>query len=135
MESGRFDQWSRTFGARRSRRGLTGFATGALIALGLATGVDAKKHHKKKKKRKKGGGACDAPYFACDGECRLQGACCDSDPSRNCATLHEGEGGNWVCCSYAGFGCFDLANDSLNCGACGRACRTGQQCLNGDCLS
>ena len=104
-----------------------------VAVLGVAATAEAKKK-KKKKKKKPSATTCVFPYFACDGECRLEPACCDSIPAKNCASSHAGQGGNWVCCTHAGFGCFDLDNDKLNCNACGHACDANQHCLNGTCL-
>lgn len=123
-----FDRWTRGLEERLTRRGFGGVAAGAMAGLGLAGATEAKK------KKKAPGTTCGFQYFPCDGECRLSGACCDSDPTRSCANAHAGQGGRWVCCTQAAYACFDLDNDTLNCNECGRKCESNQHCLNGTCL-
>ena len=55
----------------------------------------ASRKNKKKKKRKKANSlTCPPPYFACEGECRLTAACCDSDPGPNWAAAHPDDPGS-----------------------------------------
>lgn len=128
MESDRFDQWTRGIDLQISRRGLRAVVAGSVAALWAGADAGAKK--KRKKKKTKG---CTPPYFDCNGECRLSGACCDGRPGYDCAETHANEPGRWVCCTYAGFGCYDLDSDRLNCGACGQACTGSEICCHGLC--
>ena len=130
MEGLRFDGWVRMVAARINRRGLLG-VVGSAVALRANTGADAKK--KKKKKKKGSSSGCGVQYFDCNGECRLSGACCDDKPGYTCAERHPGEPGRWVCCSHAGFGCYDLDSDKFNCNECGHACTGSDVCCHGAC--
>jgi hypothetical protein len=64
-----------------------------------------------------------------DSECSADFVCSAGECTAACDAAQEGTskgcGGGMVCCSQR---CSDLAVDSQNCGACGKACRTGQFC-------
>ncbi len=49
--------------------------------------------------------------------------------------VDAGMGSLAVCTGAMGPTCTDLGNDSTNCGACGRACPTGQPCMGGTCVA
>ncbi len=55
--------------------------------------------------------------------------------SGKCAT--DCPSGNDLCTPDGGTRgfCVDTKNDNLNCGACGKACKAGQACVNGTCAS
>ncbi|MBN1769731.1 MAG: hypothetical protein JXB32_00605 [Deltaproteobacteria bacterium] len=94
---------------------------------------------------------CDANCapFGMTGECRSEGCVClgaadaDADAPFDDATAEDvpvddarvDEGtscppGQTLCPG----GCVDTSSDALNCGACGRACRTDQACSGGACV-
>jgi hypothetical protein len=130
MASNRFDQWTRGIDLPSSRYGLRGLVAGTLVARWELPDAEARKKKRKKKGMSYG---CSAPYFDCNGECRLSGACCDGKAGYDCAEGHASEPGRWVCCSTAGFGCFNLDSDRLNCNACGHACTGSDVCCHGVC--
>ena len=71
MDDGVFDRWTRTLGARLTRRraGVSAGGFGALAALGLAESVEAKKKGKKKKKKKGSQRLPDGAECLEDGDC------------------------------------------------------------------
>lgn len=97
-----FDRWTRGIDARITRRGLGGLGAAALAALGLMSGVEAKKRKKKNKKKnkKKGSGVgygCANLGAACSNttvcQCRL-----NKDSSQVCVDVVNPPGGIIVPC-------------------------------------
>jgi len=66
--------------------------------------------------------ACDAKYGVC-----AAGSTCQNGICINPAACSTG-------LSRCGSSCTNLRNDSLNCGACGNSCKSGQLCTAGACV-
>ena len=71
-----------------------------------------------------------------DGQACGNGICVDtpapcSVPGRTGSYCNLDAGLGFVCCP--GLGCVDVANDPVNCGACGAHCDAGASCLAGAC--
>lgn len=147
-----FDEFSKSLSEdsvprRESLRRLGALIAGALLgplALGLKT-AEANPDNRTRRRRhkpKKWGrvGRLDACTRHCK-QCRTSSqkdqclvACraCDDNPRRL-----NGSCGNYVCCgagqTYCRGRCVDLKTDPTHCGACGRTCSAGKQCINGRC--
>ena len=90
----------------------------------------------------------DSSCGACDAACKPPPS---GDPAWLCGSLVQPWQTTWGCdgtckmiCKGAWADCnrdlcadgceVDTSSDAQNCGACGRACTAGQQCMNGECL-
>jgi len=83
-----------------------------------------------------GNGTCDTTTGICTCETTVcaRGEACTRSGSRQVCRCNGGAAcaSGQTCCQTPA-GCFDLATDATNCGACGRACAPGQTCNNGAC--
>lgn len=127
MDGSRFDTLSRVVTATRSRRQLARLLGGLVLSgpLALLEVDETTAKRKKGKKRKKRPAAPPAqPPSAV--------ACTPNCPANSCGA--NGCGGTCSCgtgLSCCAGACVDLANDTDNCGSCGRSCAGG--CVHGVC--
>jgi hypothetical protein len=122
MESNRFDEVTRRFGAARSRRGVIGAAIAALGS-GVVT-VEAAPI--RRSICRPVGTGCSRGSQCCSGLCPTDRAL--PRAVRNRCACPEGEA--W--CNGA---CVDVNTDALNCGACRRACDSSEtDCCDGTCV-
>ena len=78
------------------------------------------------------GADCRNDRCRCAGDGCRDGEMCEGSGSNAKCSCNGGDGcgGGETCCAS---GCADLDEDAENCGACGVACPSGQECRSGSC--